>query len=109
MSELTDLEVCQKIAEINNDDVTLILKSDTEYETWLYCNESGGEYDPLTDDALCFQLMIKYQIDLNHVMRSDKTLYGYEAANVITPSKGYGFSSSAPHRAICLAIIKLHK
>ena len=107
MSELTDLEICQKIAEINNDDVTLILKSDVEYEAGLYFKESGGEYDPLTDDALCFKLMIKHQIDFYHAVYADETIRRYEAVNAIT-GKGFGFSSSA-NKVICLAIIELHK
>lgn len=57
MTDLTDLQICKKIAEI-------------EGERW--CGENGyalveygsisKKYNPLTDDALCFQLMVKYKV-----------------------------------------------
>jgi len=103
MSELTDLEIGQKIAAINNDDVRLVLKSDTEYETWLYCNESGGEYDPLTDDALCFRFCYEDGISVHYVDCPTGSGMAY-FANKNSNSTNY---CDTPNRAVCLAKLNI--
>ena len=113
MSELTDLEIRKQItlmlindkfpkaASIEYDDRQLCFWVETSgFSSWPLEN-------PLTDDALCFQLMIKHQIDFYHAVYADETIRRYEAVNAIT-GKGFGFSSSA-NKVICLAIIELHK
>lgn len=105
---MDDLEICKRIADIEGVDIFLHPQSTSpliqqEGADMLQCKT----YNPLTDDALCFKLMIKYKIDFTYAMFTDGTLHRYEAVNTIT-AKGYGFSDN-PNKAICLAIIELHK
>ena len=101
---MDDLELCKRIAEIDNCDVTLILKSDIECKTWLYNNNTGDEYNPLTDDALCFQLMVKYKVALLPCMNewTTQTLGSRDGLDFIT------LNDKSPNRAILLAIIEAH-
>ena len=103
MSKLTDLEICQKIAKINNDDVTLILKSDTEHEAWLYCNKSGCEYNPLTDDAMCFRFCYEDGISVHYVDCPAGSGRAY-FANKNSNSTNY---CDTPNRAVCLAKLNI--
>ena len=64
MTELTDLEICERIAEIEG----YIFDTGSGY---FRCklNKHGKvvdyiDYNPLTDNALCFQLMVKHDINL---------------------------------------------
>jgi hypothetical protein len=102
MNELTDLEICKRIAEIENLEHYIS-------ENKKYCMTRDKlstyvirhvEYNPLTDDALCFQLMIKYKISL--IQHQNNTavycIWDHDekhATNTMTN----------PKRAICLAII----
>lgn len=97
MKELTDLEICKKIADIEG----LMFDTGGRYariEIW----KDGKifkykKYNPLKDDALCFKLMKKHKIDLEFEyleggnVRADNSIEGKD-----------------PNMAICLAIIKAH-
>ena len=108
MNKLTDLQLCKRIAEINGDNV-LMMKSALG-SNWMIAGEGHGgykPYNPLTDDALCFQLMIKYNMPLMKsgapnlyecIFDMDRALSG---AGIIC--------DESPNRAICLAIIGAHK
>jgi hypothetical protein len=106
MEELTDLEICKEVAETQD----LMFDSGGKYariEIWkdgkIFMYE---DFNPLTDNSLCFKLMVKEKINLNHAIFTDDTLHRYEAVNTHT-GKGFGFSKN-PNKAICLAIIKKH-
>jgi hypothetical protein len=100
MSKLTDLEICQRIAEIEG----RVISGVGSLNVFVKCEPSliGNEqYDPLTDDALCFRLMIKYKISL--IQHQNNTavycIWNHDekhATNTMTN----------PKRAICLAIIE---
>ena len=81
MSELTDLEICKRIAEIEFND--LIDYYEHEFDGICIDKPMCGmvfreAYNPLTDDALCFQLMVKYKIQLKKVANGD----GWAASNL---------------------------
>jgi len=109
---MTDLEICRRIADI--EDIYYMETKYTNRANFLGLvntpDGSGtppeliGEYNPLTDDGLCFRLMIRHNINLNVALFTDDSLHRYEAVNTVT-AKGYGFSKN-PNRAICLAIIR---
>ena len=116
MSELTDLEICKRIADIEgkkgHEFMWAFVLSENYNEA---VNESHSnsysfspchyEYNPLTDDALCFQLMVKYKIQLKKVTNGD----GWSASfNRLNHSICTLFNTS-PNKAICLAIIEAHK
>lgn len=102
---MNDLYICKRIAKIEGVE-TYISRFGTLMSVCKPCNPSN-RYNPLTDDALCFRLMIKYRINFNHAMLTDGTLHRYQAVNTIT-SKGFGLCKN-PNKAICLAIIEANK
>jgi hypothetical protein len=130
MNELTDLEICQRIAEIEGVDlfnsysiifdkkalINMYMDKGTKWHhaaeneecffTKVYTNPSQYHkaiYNPITDDAMCFKLMVKYEVSLTYGE------YAVNAEILIEKEDGdHSFSSQAycPRRAIFLAIIK---
>ena len=102
MSELTDLEICKNIAEIKG-----LSNFVTQYKngvsfSGLMLNHSDNCvscYNPLTDDALCFKLMVEFKVDVNNEI---SMMY-------IDRGKGFCVSKYGYNNAICLAIIESHK
>ena len=102
MNELTDLEICQRIAEIEGVEFRIQNgKVLPENPAEAITGKLTDVYNPLTDDALCFKLMIKYKISL--IQHQNNTavycIWNHDqkhATNTMTN----------PNRAICLAIIK---
>ena len=105
MNKLTDLEACKRIAEIEGYNVGIwhdfVAITNPKDDSYL------GEYNPLTDDALCFQLMVKYKVALDFTLCQSPFDYycswvgGFE----IESQENY----ESPNKAICLAIIEAHK
>lgn len=98
--KLTDLEICQKIAEIENLK-TSVTSKEKGVAASMYPNECYGWYNPLTNDALCFHLMAKYDISF---WQSN----GRCCAKQRNPNMSVQRFKS-PNKAICLAIIEAHK
>tara|TARA_R110000787_G_scaffold270630_1_gene377625 strand:- start:75 stop:407 length:333 start_codon:yes stop_codon:yes gene_type:complete len=104
MIVLTDLEICKRIAEIEG---RSCWQTSSGEGVCINCFEGERDsavryYNPLTDDALCFTLMLKYEVSL--------TYGGYAVTAEILIEKEDGEHSFAtqaycPKRAICLAII----
>jgi hypothetical protein len=103
MNELTNLEMCQRIAQIEN--VEHYISDNKKY--CMARDKSSThvirhvEYNPLTDDALCFKLMVKYKISLIQHQNNNAVycIWNHDekhATNAMT----------SPNRAICLAIIE---
>tara|TARA_R110002111_G_scaffold74952_1_gene119063 strand:+ start:638 stop:949 length:312 start_codon:yes stop_codon:yes gene_type:complete len=101
MTELKDLEMCKKIAEIEGIDY---FESDGIISSQ---NELGQcrEYNPLTDDALCFQLMVKYEVSVD-------SHYGVVRINPNNANRPQlsqiSYMDITINKAICLAIIEAH-
>lgn len=104
MSDLTDLDICKRIAEIEG-------YQTESFEGYECCAFKGDEhmkphigkynfipYNPLTDDRLCFQLMVKYKV--SPFVNSDYTsVTNYEHNMTLARDEN-------PNKAICLAIIE---
>ena len=101
MNDLTELEICKKIAEIERLDYSISRSMTNQFKVVVATPEGDEpceDYNPLTDDALCFQLMVKYKIDFcNYV--------GDIYAAIYLDNE---YQNRSPNRAICLAIIKAH-
>ena len=98
---MNDLDICKRIAEIEGYKVNISIKCEG---VWCsrYDNNCYGIYNPLTDDALCFKLMIKYRIE---VFPLGKTLWcAWDSINLDTRTNHDNLN-----KAICLAIIKVNK
>lgn len=105
MTELTNLEICKKIAEIEG--FTIPECGHTNDGVWcsFMPNNCYGHYNPLTDDALCFQLMVKHKMQLTTLICGD---YICVKQNVFVNINNLTKGLSSPNKAICLAIIEAH-
>ncbi len=95
---MNDLEICKRIAEIegvaffhNKDHDTLWVRKLGIY--------SGNEYNPLTDDALCFGFIVKDKIEVEF----DSDL------NFVCAIGDAWVNDENLNRAICMVKIKAHK
>lgn len=99
---MNDLEICKCIAEIEK-----INMYETEYAIYNMDDlVNDGQcrlpaiYNPLTDDALCFKLMVKHNVIFAK---------GDLGGKFITQIKPFDHQAdSSPNKAICLAIIGAH-
>ena len=115
MSELTDLEICKRIAEIENKGDCFNWFNTFAIRTEMYAERE--EYNPLTDDALCFQLTKKYRVSIDYFedwqrQGEDKDVLarleiglGIHALGTVDFCK----NDDSLNKAICLAIIEAHK
>ena len=108
MSDLTDLELCKRIADIEN----VTVRDTGEELEWVKCPKSAIEpkyddYNPLTDDALCFHLMVKYDVNIDRYHDSAFILSEYtdrpHKSNV-----SFAIDMNV-NRAILLAIVEANK
>ena len=98
---MEDLEICKRIAEIEGVK-TYVSRLGTLMSVCKPCNPSD-RYNPLTDDALCFQLMVKYQVEIEFYL--DDTVDARVRPS--RPSKTLiNVTGKNTNEAICLAIIK---
>jgi hypothetical protein len=104
MSELTDLEITERLMEIVG----------FKYEYALMNGKRVGEFNgeliefnPLTDKALCFDLMVKYDV----IYLDGCALVNYTTTGFYS-DEDYQCSAEVinkdPQKAICLAIIEAH-
>ena len=117
---MTDLEICKRIAEIegllwvvaypntNKEFIGLINGNDLTGTP----PELIGEYNPLTDKALCFDLMVKHNIEVTPMFSG---CWCATVANKYTFDEQIDYKlclswlDENPQKAICLAIIEAHK
>ena len=103
---LTDLEISKRIAEIEGE----ILSGVGEHNVYIKCKPSlvgNVQFNPLTDDALCFQLMVKYEVNINRYY--DLASISSDYTNKPDLSSVSFFTDDASiNKAICLAIIEAH-
>ena len=115
MSELDDLSICKRIAEIEN--IKLTIKCcyvNGFFSRHALMTNEHEEFNPLTDDALCFQLMVKYGLELTPfedntwgAIKIDKyNIYGEPDYKLCLSGSA---TDKSPNKAICMAISKLNK
>ena len=98
---MNDLAICKKIAEIEG----VTLRKDSYLWTRIKhtaIEPSGEKYNPLTDDALCFQLMVKYKVSAEHFYGRWCTRIKIISGHAIADDKTLNI-------AVLLAIIEAHK
>jgi hypothetical protein len=101
MNELTDLQICQRIAEIEN--LEHYISENKKYcmtrdklSTYVIRHD---EYNPLTDDALCFKFIVKHEISIINISEG---LFMVQCKMITVDTS----DSVNIKKAICLAIIK---
>ena len=104
---MNDLEICKKLAEIEGHK-TLPLGEYEEGAFYIVIDNHGEVYNPLTDDALCFELIEKYDVTFNiyHDLGGIKYYYGdlwRDSERITIPD------SKELKRFVCLYVIELKK
>ena len=99
---MNDLEICKRIAEIETASLVEGGRHHPEQISKLI-NLCG--YNPLTDYALCFQLMVKYSVQV----RYDGSCLIFDKTNCIMLVEIEWDNIKDISKAICIAIIKAHK
>jgi len=110
MKELTDLEICKRIAEIESNKIAFDESNDNQVkiliQTWCDTDSCYFDdylpYNPLTDDGLCFQLMVTHRISVD--IRKDGRTQAFMDCENSTQCK----TDKNTNRAILLAIIEVH-
>ena len=77
MDDLTDLEVCKRIAILENKYDELLGKQASYNSRLVHVQEKANItrwFNPLADKALCFDLMVKHEIDF-HPLRCGMGVY----------------------------------
>lgn len=122
MNELTELEICKRVAEIEGLDFYLVKSCDITYPSIKVWHDSvlkdkcvpkkyfeQRDYNPLTDDALCFQLSDKYNVSIMHYEEhSTARIWDDPEDNPIADISTINNDTNL-NKAICLAIIEAHK
>ena len=111
---MNDLDICRRIAKIDGVNYTVCINAklypprDAIYFREYYGNRPAPteskklkEYNPLTDDALCFHLMVKYKLSLFAPL-TEQTNWDCVISDIFTCDEN-------PNKAICLAIIEANK
>lgn len=92
---LSDLELIKRIAEINKDSIMLMKSAlGTKYMSMGKGHDGYREYNPLTDDALCLQLIIKFRLEIWEVQ--GRWYVGFPDFSTIT--------DDCLKKAVCLAL-----
>tara|TARA_R110000851_G_scaffold95684_1_gene207803 strand:+ start:34 stop:369 length:336 start_codon:yes stop_codon:yes gene_type:complete len=105
---MDDLEICKRIAEIEgyevlNEDIykkQIYIKSEEWCNTDSYYFDTAKPYMPIWHEAMMYELMIKYKVRLSYF--DDGSVDAWiESTRQITAQN--------VTKAICLAIIEVHK
>lgn len=123
--ELTNLEICKRIAEIEGLEVATAKEASAREYNSNVCvilpdgEHAGGSvsYNPITDDALCFKLTKKHRVSIDYF--EDWQRQGEDKNVLARLEVGRGIYSMGTvdfckgddslNKAICLAIIEAHK
>ena len=102
---MNNLDICKRIAKIEGLRVSKDVKPKCggAYASTHTDNPYGSYsvYNPLTNDALCFKLMVKYKLSLI-APEGEQTNWDCVISHVLTCDEN-------PNKAICLAIIEANK
>ncbi len=104
---MDDLEICKRIAEIEGVDYIYFGKG-------LCVSDAYGflqGYNPLTDDALCFQFCYRGGIEVKKSLSVIDGKMEWNGKYYAKHPKNTGFGSvdKSPNKAVCLEKIELHK
>lgn len=104
---MDDLTICKKVAEIEGFKLSITSSKKGVWASMLD-NNCYDWFNPLTDDALCFRLMVKYDVNvvspfrLGGVIKWEAQIFSDECEHVTCVCDEY------LNKAICLAIIEAH-
>ena len=109
---MDDLTLCKRIAEIEGLEVTINTRTGYKEchhdKKMVFAKGVYGDYfsayNPLTDDGLCFRLMIKHEIKVSTYYKiGDRVpFYGAETPDLEE------VEARTPHKCVCLAIMSTY-
>ena len=102
---MNDLDICKRIAIIEKH----FIDCESVDSIIIFNGGDGKVYNPLTDDALCFQLMVKYDCDLISPYRPNNDTHWECQIFTDNCADAVSIYNDSPNKAICLAIIEAHK
>ncbi len=105
---MNDLEICTRIAEIEGINVFMhdcIVRGGVLCRKDVVTGLAPQVYNPLTDKALCFDLMVKYELDVQAPYRPHNETEWEVMYWIDGVSDAGAVKNKNPQRAICLAII----
>ena len=125
---MNDLDICKRIAEIEGLEFYLLESGEDTYPLIKVWSDSvlvgkdipkrfftAHDYNVVTNDALCFQLMVKYEVDVEFSDNSvccpcgcDEDKKPHKNLKPLFACKNFT-DGGKPNKAICLAIIEAHK
>ena len=100
---MDDLEICKRIAEIDE----CIDIHENNGNIWHVKDYETLKFNPLTDDGLCFRLMVKFEVRPAFTECPAGTGKAYYAD--FNDGSGVTDYCETPNVAVCLAIIELCK
>lgn len=111
---LTDLEICKSIAEIEFTNPSWVIKYTKGKVKIINSNdcEIYDNYNPLMDDALCFNLMDKYNVNISSHPQTPEYKYVHMQRiefNKVCHGRCFSINELGLNKAICLAIMEAHK
>lgn len=107
---MDDLEICKRIAKITGELPYIVEGLRLANKNKVHVVADGTilhVYNPLTDDGLCFRLMIKYEVRPAFTECPAGTGKAYYAD--FNDGSGVTDYCETPNMAVCLAIIELCK
>ena len=109
MEEMDNLSICKRVAEIEG--IQHQIEQEDTARAYIYSEELSKEYNPLTDDALCFKLMVKYKVSITwnpHLDDNCTAVIDGVSEDLPFPFAIADNKDELPNRAICLTIIEAH-
>ena len=102
---LVRYEICKRIADIEGVQYT-VENPQFGIEHLQPVDDIESIYNPLTDDALCFQLMVKYEVNVDSYLGVTSISSDYtNKPNIAQVS----YMDYTINKAICLTIIEANK
>lgn len=99
---MDDLEICKKIAEIDGATSLLIYRDGSVNATFdkpSAHDRTVFDYNPLTDDALCFKFVTELELRVMHAECPAGSGKAYFVSNGINQTDYF----DTPNKAVCMA------
>lgn len=104
MNDLSDNEIIGALISISGAKSAGMLMNGIQLWNWSGTTWQG--FDALVDDALCFQLMVKYDCDLISPYRPNNDTHWECQIFTDNCADAVSIYNDSPNKAICLAIIE---
>lgn len=101
----SNIRLCEKLAELEGHEVSYV-----QFDCVRICVPDGDDFyfNPLENDELCFQLLLKYNVSF-HPKLPDNQTYRFGGSGPYARCGSHEpFTDENPNKAICLAIVNTY-